>query len=43
MFGSNKTKGPKTDSQKSAEVTYALGRRTLALLIITLPMSCKFQ
>ena len=33
---SNKTKGPKQDSPPSAKVTYAWGRRTLVLLIITL-------
>ena len=35
-FRSNKTKGPKQDSHKSAKVTYVLGKRTLVLLIITM-------
>jgi hypothetical protein len=37
VFGSNKTTGPKQDSQNLAMVTYAYGRRTLVLLIITEP------
>jgi len=41
-LGSNKTKGLNRIAE-SAKVIYDGGRRTLALLIITLFRNCKFQ
>ena len=44
VFGSNKSKGPKHDSQNQLwSLLEDRGRRNLVLMIITLFRNCKFQ